>query len=121
VNTSQKHWDDLLAAEGMPAEPLRTWMDNLTLPSLFDGTPHSGQGTIADSERYQYWTQFTHAVTALPADYPQSERAFLVKYANVGYIGRTEQAKARYGISRMQARTILEKFAKHQRELEATE
>lgn len=92
-------WEARLRSEGMPPDPITS--DRQSMSEPHDRTTDG----LSTSSTYQYWTQMTHAVHALPRNY--KGRAFLVSYVECGFLVK---ACADVGISRSVGRTILGKF-----------
>jgi len=94
-------WEARLASEGMPADfPMSRRQAGIE--------PYEDSASLADSPLFQYWTNLSHAVHALPTRY--RNRAFLIEFAERGcYM----EACTEYGYTREKGRTIIRNFVKY--------
>jgi len=112
-------WEKRLRSEGLPAELPASrrqslhdinerWSSDDSSTSNRDRYQVPNGHGLESSSIFQHWTLLTHAVHALPENY--KGRAFLVAYADTGYMQRACDAT---GLTIMKGRTIVAKFVKY--------
>ena len=100
-------WEAKLAREGMPPEPV---VPRRNRGVVMEDSVQEGD-SLAHGDRLEYWTDMTHAVNALPINYPKRDRRFLLAYVETGYLTLTCRGM---GIGRRVGRTILKRFVAYQ-------
>jgi len=110
-------WDDFLASEGMPAEPVY-WGHQLALHrDDRDRNGDAGGGallveaeradSLADHPRAAWWRALAHDIAVLPPSFPRRE--LLARWADTGNL---EGSARELGVTRRQALTAVAFFSR---------
>ncbi len=82
MTATERKWEAILVAEGMPAKPRKA-----SGQALSGAVTYRNSDTYSESPILERWTRLTHVVHALPTDY--KNRALLITFCELGYVSKT--------------------------------